>query len=363
MIRGRLAELFALDGPSRVGEHAQQESSKLQPCCQETVEALPMDFGGAVPVDLRQIPTVDERVSLYLRALHGQDGLTAEQYASARNVILRAMAADIAGRMKARPESAHDDQIAARSPVLCADVTEPALPQRIAILSVEQPIRPLTLPTTSAAQAQPRAALSGEASKSSLKWKLSKRSVFTGTASALVATVAIFLIPSIPTSWFVTNPSLLRPQVTMQILPPELFEAGVEFQTSKKADGDTITISSLRSTEQKSVALAPTASFENVAREPNVPVTTPSPQGTEQKSVALAAVAAAPAAGNPSVHVVAAGETLRKISRLYGKPVKVVAKANNISVKAKLKVGDRLIIPGIRTFAVKPNGQKVHRAE
>jgi len=69
----------------------------------------------------------------------------------------------------------------------------------------------------------------------------------------------------------------------------------------------------------------------------------------------VASAAAAPAAGTPGVHVVAAGETLSKISRLYGKPVNELAKANNISVNARLNIGDRLIIPGVRTSAAKPN--------
>jgi murein DD-endopeptidase MepM/ murein hydrolase activator NlpD len=60
--------------------------------------------------------------------------------------------------------------------------------------------------------------------------------------------------------------------------------------------------------------------------------------------------------GNPGVHVVAAGETLSKISRLYGKPVGEIAKANNITASAKLNVGDRLVIPGVRTSQAKPLG-------
>jgi murein DD-endopeptidase MepM/ murein hydrolase activator NlpD len=59
-------------------------------------------------------------------------------------------------------------------------------------------------------------------------------------------------------------------------------------------------------------------------------------------------------AGNPGVHVVAPGETLSKISRLYGKPVREIAKANNIQATAKLNVGDRLVIPGVRVSAAKP---------
>src|SRR5271169_2514155 len=53
--------------------------------------------------------------------------------------------------------------------------------------------------------------------------------------------------------------------------------------------------------------------------------------------------ALAPAA---SVHVVAPGETLHSIARLYGKPVMVIAKANNIPPSTRLKIGDRITIPG-----------------
>jgi murein DD-endopeptidase MepM/ murein hydrolase activator NlpD len=54
-----------------------------------------------------------------------------------------------------------------------------------------------------------------------------------------------------------------------------------------------------------------------------------------------------------AVHVVAAGETLSKISRLYGKPVGELARANHIPVTARLNVGDRLVIPGVRASSVK----------
>jgi murein DD-endopeptidase MepM/ murein hydrolase activator NlpD len=50
-----------------------------------------------------------------------------------------------------------------------------------------------------------------------------------------------------------------------------------------------------------------------------------------------------PAAG---VHVVAPGETLHSIARLYGKPVMVLAKANNIPPDTMVKVGERITIPG-----------------
>jgi murein DD-endopeptidase MepM/ murein hydrolase activator NlpD len=55
--------------------------------------------------------------------------------------------------------------------------------------------------------------------------------------------------------------------------------------------------------------------------------------------------ALAPTSG---VHVVAPGETLHSISRLYGKPVLVLAKANNISPDTMVRVGDRIVIPDVR---------------
>ena len=72
-----------------------------------------------------------------------------------------------------------------------------------------------------------------------------------------------------------------------------------------------------------------------------------------------ASVPGAAAAGPPrttlaatsGVHVVAPGETLHSIARLYGKPVLVLAKANNIAPDTMVKVGERIIIPDVRAPA------------
>jgi murein DD-endopeptidase MepM/ murein hydrolase activator NlpD len=48
------------------------------------------------------------------------------------------------------------------------------------------------------------------------------------------------------------------------------------------------------------------------------------------------------------LHVVAPGETLNSIARMYGKSVMVLAKANNIPPYTMVKVGDRIIIPDMR---------------
>jgi murein DD-endopeptidase MepM/ murein hydrolase activator NlpD len=47
-----------------------------------------------------------------------------------------------------------------------------------------------------------------------------------------------------------------------------------------------------------------------------------------------------------SVHVVVPGETLHSIARLYGKPVMVLARTNNIAPDTMVRVGERIVIPG-----------------
>jgi murein DD-endopeptidase MepM/ murein hydrolase activator NlpD len=68
-----------------------------------------------------------------------------------------------------------------------------------------------------------------------------------------------------------------------------------------------------------------------------------------------ARMAAMSRAGSPGVHVVAQGETLTKISRLYSKPISEIARVNKILATAKLNVGDRLMIPGAHISAGEPN--------
>ncbi len=50
-----------------------------------------------------------------------------------------------------------------------------------------------------------------------------------------------------------------------------------------------------------------------------------------------------------AVHVVAPGETLHSIARLYHKPVLELAKANNIPPDTQLRIGARIVIPGARS--------------
>jgi murein DD-endopeptidase MepM/ murein hydrolase activator NlpD len=82
------------------------------------------------------------------------------------------------------------------------------------------------------------------------------------------------------------------------------------------------------------------------------PASAPAPR---PPSIAAAKAAPAPAGGvtgtppgQAGVHVVASGDTLSKISRLYRKSVDEIARANNIQPQGKLNIGDRIVIPGAR---------------
>ena len=72
-----------------------------------------------------------------------------------------------------------------------------------------------------------------------------------------------------------------------------------------------------------------------------------------------APVIGAPATTGPYVHVVEPGETLMALSRKYHKSLSEIARANNIPPGTMVKVGDRIMIPGVhaapeRQAAVEP---------
>jgi murein DD-endopeptidase MepM/ murein hydrolase activator NlpD len=56
----------------------------------------------------------------------------------------------------------------------------------------------------------------------------------------------------------------------------------------------------------------------------------------------------APASSGPHVHIIQPGETLMKLSRQYNKPLVEIARANNIPPSTLVKIGDRIVIPGVR---------------
>jgi murein DD-endopeptidase MepM/ murein hydrolase activator NlpD len=81
-------------------------------------------------------------------------------------------------------------------------------------------------------------------------------------------------------------------------------------------------------------ALSPPAT-RMASTSPSVP---PAPVGAPRTALA-------PITG---MHVVAPGETLHSIARLYGKSVLALAKANNIAPDTMVKVGERIVIPDLR---------------
>jgi murein DD-endopeptidase MepM/ murein hydrolase activator NlpD len=74
---------------------------------------------------------------------------------------------------------------------------------------------------------------------------------------------------------------------------------------------------------------------------PRVAANAPKPQAA---SASRPAPAPAPTSG---VHIVAPGDTLFKLSRIYRRPVTEIARANNIPPHAQLRLGDRIVIPGV----------------
>jgi len=80
----------------------------------------------------------------------------------------------------------------------------------------------------------------------------------------------------------------------------------------------------------------------NAAANPAAPQTLPAPASVRPAPATVAAPA------NGTVHVVAPGENLIRIAHRYKKPLTEVAKANNLAPHAMVKIGDRIVIPGVR---------------
>ena len=76
----------------------------------------------------------------------------------------------------------------------------------------------------------------------------------------------------------------------------------------------------------------------------------------QPKPAISAPATTAPASAGPHVHIIQPGETLMKLSRQYNKPLVEIARANNIPPSTLVKVGDRIVIPGVRgqVAAAKP---------
>jgi murein DD-endopeptidase MepM/ murein hydrolase activator NlpD len=63
------------------------------------------------------------------------------------------------------------------------------------------------------------------------------------------------------------------------------------------------------------------------------------------------------------VHIVAPGETLTRISRIYNKSLTDIARANNIQPHTKLNIGDKIVIPGVRMSSAQKGAPKLAQAK
>jgi len=87
-----------------------------------------------------------------------------------------------------------------------------------------------------------------------------------------------------------------------------------------------------------------------IPRQRSAPVAS-APPATRAVTVPSAAPVGPPRtalAPNSGVHVVAPGETLNSIARLYGKSVMVLAKVNNLAPDTMVRVGQRIVIPDVK---------------
>lgn len=111
---------------------------------------------------------------------------------------------------------------------------------------------------------------------------------------------------------------------------------------------------------QQVAAAAPTGRVETQPLPQMQSTALPAPPPTVRSSTGPAPAAAsasapvrmsqgAPKPAQPAsgVHVVAAGESLISISNKYGKPRGEVARANGIPVTTNVRIGQRLVIPGV----------------
>jgi hypothetical protein len=96
MMKARLDQLFALEAPDK----SAADSTQLR------------------------LPTLEERVELYLRAVHGKPDVTREQYLRARDLILDAMATRFSGDTVVGPANKPSDHVGLPGrPVSLADET------------------------------------------------------------------------------------------------------------------------------------------------------------------------------------------------------------------------------------------------
>jgi hypothetical protein len=106
------------------------------------------------PLDPLPLPTLDERANFYLRAVYGDRGFTNDEYSGARDLMLRAMANDIAERSNGRssddaslslPEQREGLTAFADASLLLGGSKQPAEDSREAATVVARELRAISL--------------------------------------------------------------------------------------------------------------------------------------------------------------------------------------------------------------------------
>jgi TPR repeat protein len=209
MIRRRLADIFSLDAAEESADAVWESSSHLR------------------------VPTIDERATLYLRAVHEKHDFTTKEISDARNLILDAMAADIIAESRVSlPEvtfpnrSENAEQVGAVPFANLEDSSPPGLASR-KIVSLAHAY----VTRSAGAAAASSASQAAPFSHPSRRFATRKVSIF--AAAAIAAVVACFLVTVFPMSWFATKPNSFESQVAVQSLPREL-EMKAEFPAAPK---------------------------------------------------------------------------------------------------------------------------------
>jgi murein DD-endopeptidase MepM/ murein hydrolase activator NlpD len=165
-----------------------------------------------------------------------------------------------------------------------------------------------------------------------------------------------------------SNPFASRPPAGSMAAAPSASDGSVDAQPLPPPPRTDVTGTVARSGKRnwdwdggKAITVAPGDTIASLARKHHVPAKvimqangirpgSPLPPGQRlviprYHPAAEPHVAGAPASGT---HVVNAGETLTTIAHRYHKPRAAIAKANSLPPDAKLRVGQRLTIPGLK---------------
>jgi hypothetical protein len=160
-----------------------------------------------------RLPTLDERVSLYLSAVHGRRDFTDVERADARERILDAMAGDISS--KSQNNSRNDTGIFLTEPRIIGigQFYAPSAKQSEHRLSAEPSFAPCYISDApDRSLAPPRIALN--------RRRTSPRRLVLGI-SAIAAVMALFIVGALRTGWFTDSRNSLEPTVALQS-PAEL---------------------------------------------------------------------------------------------------------------------------------------------